>query len=316
MGKMKINRIITGLLLTGLLAFPFQLTAQNLTDISINEVLLNNQNNYVDAYGNRSAWIEIMNRGYSTINLGGCYLTNNPENPRMYRIPTIDPATRIPQRQFITFFADGLGTRGTLHLNFRLDSNNRFIALYAPDGETLIDSVTVPMMKADQSYSRIPDGSNNWQITANTTPNAFNAFNTGKGSSTEKFKKFDPYGLIMAVTAMMVVFTALLFLYRIFRFTGSIIQKPIRIKRLIRRRGEEPEEEIEEIEEVSGEVFAAISAALYFYQSEQHDQESTILTIEKVSRRYSPWSSKLYGLTQPPVRIVRHNPIGPGKKGK
>lgn len=48
---------------------------------------------------------------------------------------------------------------------------------------------------------------------------------------------------------------------------------------------------------LSGEVNAAISAAIHIYVSESHDQENTILTIDKVSRRYSPWSSKIYSVT-------------------
>jgi len=47
---------------------------------------------------------------------------------------------------------------------------------------------------------------------------------------------------------------------------------------------------------ISGELNAAISAAIHLYTSEQHDEEDTILTIEKVSRRYSPWSSKIYAV--------------------
>ncbi|NOU19911.1 MAG: OadG family protein [Bacteroidales bacterium] len=53
-------------------------------------------------------------------------------------------------------------------------------------------------------------------------------------------------------------------------------------------------------EEISGEVFAAISTALYLYETEQHDHESTILTINRAAKSYSPWSSKIYGLRQIP----------------
>jgi len=40
--------------------------------------------------------------------------------------------------------------------------------------------------------------------------------------------------------------------------------------------------------------------AIHLYYSEIHDKESEILTIDKVSRTYSPWSSKIYGLRQFP----------------
>ncbi len=48
---------------------------------------------------------------------------------------------------------------------------------------------------------------------------------------------------------------------------------------------------------LSGEVNAAIGAAIHMYVNESHDEENTILTIDKVSRRYSPWSSKIYSVT-------------------
>lgn len=48
---------------------------------------------------------------------------------------------------------------------------------------------------------------------------------------------------------------------------------------------------------LSGEVNAAICAAIHLYVNEAHDEESTVLTIDKVSRRYSPWSSKIYSVT-------------------
>ena len=45
----------------------------------------------------------------------------------------------------------------------------------------------------------------------------------------------------------------------------------------------------------SGRVFFfAISMAMHEFQSDVHDVEDTILTITRVKRSYSPWSSKIY----------------------
>lgn len=41
---------------------------------------------------------------------------------------------------------------------------------------------------------------------------------------------------------------------------------------------------------------AAIAMALYLHLSDMHDDESNIITIKRVSRTYSPWSSKLYSM--------------------
>lgn len=47
-----------------------------------------------------------------------------------------------------------------------------------------------------------------------------------------------------------------------------------------------------------GEVYAAIATALHLHMAEMHDRENAVLTINKVARTYSPWSSKIYGLNQ------------------
>ena len=52
--------------------------------------------------------------------------------------------------------------------------------------------------------------------------------------------------------------------------------------------------------EVSGEINAAIALALYLYSNELHDQENPVITMIKVSKTYSPWSSHIYGLRKSP----------------
>jgi Na+-transporting methylmalonyl-CoA/oxaloacetate decarboxylase gamma subunit len=52
--------------------------------------------------------------------------------------------------------------------------------------------------------------------------------------------------------------------------------------------------------DIEGEVHAAIAMALYLYSNELHDQENPVITMIKVSRTYSPWSSKIYGLRKSP----------------
>ena len=57
----------------------------------------------------------------------------------------------------------------------------------------------------------------------------------------------------------------------------------------------------EEHEAISDqEIAAAIMTALKLYKSNLHDQESEMLTINRIARAYSPWNSKIHGLTQVP----------------
>lgn len=47
---------------------------------------------------------------------------------------------------------------------------------------------------------------------------------------------------------------------------------------------------------INADENAAICTALYLYFTELHDEEKYVMTVKKVSRTYSPWSSKIYGI--------------------
>ncbi len=114
--------------------------------------------------------------------------------------------------------------------------------------------------------------------------------------NSELFLKIDPWGIGMTVIGYVIVFIALLLLYVVFYNLTKLISGNIR--RTLKKEGRA--QEITQAEEISGEVNAAIAAALYLYYNELHDQENTVLTINRVSRTYSPWSSKIYSLRQYP----------------
>lgn len=63
-----------------------------------------------------------------------------------------------------------------------------------------------------------------------------------------------------------------------------------------------PEIKVDLQPQLSGEEIAAITTALRMHMGERHDRESAILTIMSIKRAYSPWSSKIHGLTQQPQR--------------
>lgn len=52
--------------------------------------------------------------------------------------------------------------------------------------------------------------------------------------------------------------------------------------------------------DVEEETAAAIALAIHMYKTDLHDKESFTITLKKVSRIYSPWSSKIYTLRQNP----------------
>ena len=122
------------------------------------------------------------------------------------------------------------------------------------------------------------------------------------------FAQNDPYGVLMAILGMGFVFLILLLLYAVFSSTPRIYTTDFKagLNAFWSRRKEvkvpntEEDAKASKPEDLSGEVNAAIAAAIHLYRSELHDYENTVLTISKVSRTYSPWSSKIYGLRNIP----------------
>lgn len=106
----------------------------------------------------------------------------------------------------------------------------------------------------------------------------------------DKIIELDPYGFGITLIGMGVVFLSLLMLYVVIANMIRILNK--RKSKKVEAVKKEPQKEID----LTGEENAAIAAALHLYLSELHDEESTVLTIKKVARTYSPWSSKIYGL--------------------
>lgn len=291
-----INKKIGVLLLFALLV-SFGAKAQRATSMRINEVLVINEDNFVDDYGKRHGWIELFNTSAGTVNIAGCFLTDDKNNPKKYPIPKGDVLTQIPPHQHTLFWADGEPNRGTFHVNFTLDpSKENYIALYDADGKSLIDEITIPAaQKPDVSYGRIIDGKEEWAQLTKVTPST-NNLTLDSNEKIENFKTNDSLGIGMTITAMAVVFLGLLLLFLIFKQVGKAAIAAS--KRNAQKAGAPVN--VNTPDEVSGEVFAAIATALYEMSDDNHDIEHTVLTIRKVRRAYSPWSSKIYSLRETP----------------
>ncbi len=291
-----INKRI-GVLLLFVLLVSFGAKAQRATSMRINEVLVINEDNFVDDYGKRHAWIELFNTSAGTVNIAGCYLTDDKNNPKKYPIPKGDVLTQIPPHQHTLFWADGEPDRGTFHVNFTLDpSKENYVALYDADGRTLIDEITIPAaQRPDVSYGRVIDGQEEWAQLTKVTPST-NNLTLDSNEKIENFKTNDSFGIGMTITAMAVVFLGLLLLFLIFKQVGKAAIAAS--KRNAQKAGAPASASAPD--EVSGEVFAAIATALYEMSDDNHDIEHTVLTIRKVRRAYSPWSSKIYSLRETP----------------
>ena len=163
----------------------------------------------------------------------------------------------------------------------------------------MIDEITIPAGQlADISYGRVIDGEKDWPQLKKVTPST-NNLTLDSNEKIDNFRVNDSLGIGMTITAMAVVFLGLFLLYIIFKQIGKLsiaaskrnVEKAVGSASVTADAGQE-----------SGEIFAAIATALYEMSDDNHDIENTVLTIRKVQRAYSPWSSKLYGLRQTPQK--------------
>ena len=275
----------------------------------LNEVLVINESNFQDDYGIHSAWIEIFNKSYGSADLAGCYLkcSSQPGDTVSYFIPKGDILTVVKPRQHALFWADGEPRRGTFHTNFKLDTANaNWIGLY-DSGKKLLDQITVPAgtLKANQSYARISDAAGQWEVKGEgadkyVTPSTNNK-TIDSNAKMEKFAEHDSAGIGMAISAMSVVFFGLLLLFVSFYFVGKLAVN-LSKRNAMKAKGITDKQEAKEkqLGQAPGEVFAAIAMAMHEFQSDVHDVEDTVLTITRVKRSYSPWSSKIYTLRETP----------------
>lgn len=285
----------------------FTLSAQSQSDMRLNELLIHNETNFEDDFGFHNGWFELFNTSYGTVNIGGCFLTNDPNNLKKYIIPKGDVLTQIPPRQHILFWADNNPYHGTFHINFTLEESDT-IYFVASDGRTVIDKIAVPKnLGVDQSYGRIEDGigsidgsGEGWGIMPWTSPSTNNA-GVDEKTKSQIMAEEDPGGWILTMTAMLVVFCALIILCFIFKFTGHIAVNKLNKKSTAATA--DTGEAAVNVKETSGETYAAIAVALHLFheENEAHDHESLTITMSHTDRSYSPWSSKIYTLRQVPT---------------
>ena len=266
--------------------------AQSRGALRINEVMVSNDNSIVDEYGNRGAWVELFNSNFAPLEISSVYLTNDKANPRKYPVPLGDVNTEIPARQHVLFFVDGEPNKGTFHTSFTLTpGQDNWVGVYDAGGK-LIDSVIVPAsLGSDQTYARMTDGDESWHVRTGSdeeyiTPSSANRIKD-VNEKIGNFQRMDENGFGMTIMAMGIVFTALLVLCLSFYAIGKIGSAVSRMNKA-RALGVEPEAASgTRPEHDSGEEIAAIVMAIHEHFN-AHDTESTILTINKVKRAYSP----------------------------
>jgi flagellar biosynthesis/type III secretory pathway M-ring protein FliF/YscJ len=103
----------------------------------------------------------------------------------------------------------------------------------------------------------------------------------------------DNPGSVRLLIWLNIILLAIIILYFIFRTLIPWISKfrsGIKEKRALKKESQEKPSG------TGNDNEAAIAMALYLYFNEMHDEESDVITVKRVSKTYSPWSSKLYSM--------------------
>lgn len=257
---------------------------------------------------------------------------------RKYYIPRNNPQTSIEPLGYRLFFCEGTDTKGTFYTNFTLgeepvdmvilyNANGKdvisvfkFPDNYAPEadvawgimGHEEIESKMFPkftraerrQMKGDAYLDAVADRLKYQpQAMVKTTPSATNEINE-EVPRHELFRQRDEAGGVMAGTAMGVVFIALVAIFIVFKVFGMVMVKRAN-RKSVKHGGEPVAGKLARDGGYSGEEVAAVALALKLYQEDLHVKESTVITINHVGRMYSPWNSKIYGITELPPKGKR-----------
>lgn len=153
--------------------------AENIVNgtIRINEFMAKNSAFYneLDPTPGDNDWLELFNTTNDTIYLtsGDWFLTDDFADTTMFELPD----TLILPRSFITVHCDEQDTTvNQIHSNFKLSSSGDNIGFYhrRDNAWVVVDEYTFGAQNPGVSMARIPDGSSNWVISANPTPDAPN----------------------------------------------------------------------------------------------------------------------------------------------
>lgn len=101
------------------------------------------------------------------------------------------------------------------------------------------------------------------------------------------------HDLVVTIGGFCIVITALIILFLIFTGFSKLINKDFKKKNEVKN--EAPKTSTAAGWKVDDDLAVVIGLALSLSQ-EVHDTEADEVTITRVERRYSPWSSKIYGL--------------------
>ncbi len=128
-------------------------------ELIISEVQAANKQTLSDSDGDSPDWVEIYNSGPGSADLEGHFLSDDAADLSKWAFP----AVTLSEGGFLIVYASGkdrTSDAADLHTDFQLSSGGEYLALVAPDGETVVHefSPAFSAMQDDESYGVPFDG--------------------------------------------------------------------------------------------------------------------------------------------------------------
>lgn len=125
-------------------------------DVVINEFMASNAENggIADPSGSYADWIEIYNNTNETVDLGGYFLSDNPDSLTKWKF---DLGTFLAPDDYLIVWADKDLEEEGIHADFKLSKSGEQLYLMHEDG-TFIDSLSFGEQETNVASARIPNG--------------------------------------------------------------------------------------------------------------------------------------------------------------
>lgn len=141
--------------------------------VLLNEVLPGNQGITTDSTGHTPDWVELFNPSSREIDLNGWRIAMAGRQ-HVFTAPLV-----IPAEGYRIVWCDGRTSEGGDHIAFKLAREGGALLLIAPDGITIADVFTYPIVRGNVSIGRLPDGAKAWSFFQEPTPGARNSSSSG-----------------------------------------------------------------------------------------------------------------------------------------
>jgi len=153
------------------------LIQSNLTNaqVVINEYSCSNLESFTDNYNQYEDWIELYNAGTTSLNIGGYYLSDNPNDSLKWQFPL---NVTIPEGGFIRVWASGRDevSGNNYHTNFKLTQtkDNTESIIFSNAQGIIQDQIQLGITRKEHSLGRAVDGGETWSLFLYPTPNNSN----------------------------------------------------------------------------------------------------------------------------------------------